>query len=98
VRSTSNYGSGFLDGDVSRPPAGAYTVDLALGKSFGENWNLRFSALNVANNHYRLDNSNTFGGSHFTNAREFAFQLKLPLPLLRSIDRAAPKSASRDLD
>ena len=71
-----NYGSGFLDGDGPGHLPAHTTVDLALGKSFGENWNLRFSALNVGNNHYRLDNSNTFGGSHFTNPREFAFQLK----------------------
>jgi outer membrane receptor protein involved in Fe transport len=71
-----NYGSGFLDGNGPGHLPAHTTVDLSLGKSFGENWTLRLSALNVGNNHYMLDNSNTFGGSHFTNPRELAFQLK----------------------
>jgi outer membrane receptor protein involved in Fe transport len=71
-----NYGSGFLDGDGPGHLPSHTTIDLSLGKSFGEDWTLRLSALNVGNNHYMLDNSNTFGGSHFTNPREVAFQLK----------------------
>ena len=71
-----NYGSGFLDGDGPGHLPAHTTVDFSVGKSIGERWNLRFSALNIGNNHYMLDNSNTFGGSHFTNPREFAFQLK----------------------
>jgi len=70
-----NYGSGFLDGNGPGHLPAHTTVDLSLGKSFGENWSLRLSALNVGNNHYMLDDSNTFGGSHFTNPRELAFQL-----------------------
>ena len=71
-----NYGSGFLDGEGPAHLPPHTTVDLSVGKSFGENWNLRFSALNVGNHHYMLDNSNTFGGTHFANPRELAFQLK----------------------
>jgi len=71
-----NYGSGFLDGEGPAHLPPHTTVDLSIGKSFGENWNLRFSALNIGNNHYMLDNSNTFGGTHFANPRELAFQLK----------------------
>lgn len=71
-----NYGSGFLDGDGPGHLPAHTTVDVSVGKSFGENWNLRFSALNVSDHHYMLDNSNTFGGTHFANPREFAFQLK----------------------
>jgi outer membrane receptor protein involved in Fe transport len=71
-----NYGSGFLDGDGPGHLPSHTTVDLSVGKSFGEKWGLRFSALNIGNNHYMLDNSNTFGGSHFTRPRELAFQLK----------------------
>jgi outer membrane receptor protein involved in Fe transport len=73
---TVNYGSGFLDGDGPGHLPAHTTFDLSLGKSFGENWGLRFSALNLGNHHYMLDNSNTFGGSHFANPREFAFQLR----------------------
>jgi outer membrane receptor protein involved in Fe transport len=71
-----NYGSGFLDGNGPGHLPSHTTVDLSIGKSFGENWSVRFSALNVGNNHYMLDNSNTFGGSHFANPRELAFQVK----------------------
>jgi hypothetical protein len=71
-----NYGSGFLDGDGPGHLPPHTSVDLSVGKSFGENWNVRFSALNVGNNHFMLDNSNTFGGSHFTNPGELAFQVR----------------------
>ncbi|MGC2196450.1 MAG: TonB-dependent receptor [Terriglobales bacterium] len=71
-----NYGSGFLDGDGPGHLPSHTTVDLSVGKAFGEKWNVRVSALNVGNNHYMLDNSNTFGGSHFTNPREIALQVK----------------------
>lgn len=71
-----NYGSGFLDGNGPGHLPAHTTVDLSFGKSFGEKWNLRISALDVGNNHYMLDSSNTFGGSHFANPRELAFQLK----------------------
>ena len=52
------------------------SYDLSLGKSFGENWNVRFTALNFTNSRYMLDNSNTFGGTHFANPRELSVQLK----------------------
>jgi hypothetical protein len=71
-----NYGSGFLDGDGPAHLPAHTTVDLSIGKAFGENWNTRFAVTNLNNNHYMLDNSNTFGGTHFVNPREFAFQLK----------------------
>ena len=34
------------------------------------------TALNLADNHYLLDNSNTFGGTHYANPRELSVQLK----------------------
>ena len=71
-----NYGSGFLDGDGPGHLPSHTSFDLSLGKSFGENWDARFTALNFTNNHYMLDNSNTFGGSHFANPREFSVQVK----------------------
>ena len=52
------------------------TFDLSVGKSFGENWNVRVSGLNLSNHRYLLDNSNTFGGTHFVNPREISVQLK----------------------
>jgi outer membrane receptor protein involved in Fe transport len=71
-----NYGSGFLDGNGPGHLPAHTTVDVSVGKSFGDSWSVRFSALNVGNNHYMLDDSNTFGGSHFANPRELAFHLK----------------------
>jgi outer membrane receptor for ferrienterochelin and colicin len=71
-----NYGSGFLNGDGPAHLPAHTTYDLSIGKSFAEKWSLRFTALNFSNNHYMLDNSNTFGGSHFVNPREFAVQVK----------------------
>jgi len=71
-----NYGSGFLNGDGPGHLPSHATVDCSFGKSFGERWSLRLSGLNLGNSRYMLDNSNTFGGSHFANPREFAFQLK----------------------
>jgi outer membrane cobalamin receptor len=71
-----NYGSGFLDGEGPEHLPPHTTFDLSLGKSFGERWNVRLTGLNLANHHYLLDNSNTFGGTHFYNPREISVQLK----------------------
>ena len=71
-----NYGSGFLDEDGPAHLAAHTTFDLSFGKTFGENWSLRVTGLNLANHHYLLDNSNTFGGTHFANPREIAIQLR----------------------
>jgi len=73
-----NYGSGFLngDGDVAPTHLPDHTsFDLALAKSFGEKVMLRLTGLNLSNNHYMLDNSNTFGGTHFANPREISAQV-----------------------
>ncbi|HEY1529122.1 MAG TPA: TonB-dependent receptor [Candidatus Angelobacter sp.] len=59
------YGSGFLNGDGPDHLPGYGILDLALGKSFGENWSVKLSGTNLANKHYFVDLSNTFGGSHF---------------------------------
>ena len=71
-----SYGSGFLDGDgPSHLPAQA-TLDLSLGKTISENLSIQVSALNLTNNRYLVDNSNTFGGTHYVNPREVAVQVK----------------------
>jgi outer membrane receptor protein involved in Fe transport len=71
-----NRGSGFLDGEGPQHLPAHTTYDLSLGKSFGENWSVRVTGLNLSNNRYLLDNSNTFGGTHYVNPREISFQLK----------------------
>ncbi|HYX70384.1 MAG TPA: TonB-dependent receptor, partial [Terriglobales bacterium] len=70
------YGSGFLDGDGPSHLSPHTTVDLALGKSFGERWSLQVAGLNLSNHRYLLDNSNTFGGTHYVNPRQVSIELR----------------------
>lgn len=72
----ANYGSGFVDGGGPEHLPSHETFDLSLGKSFGENWDVRLTGLNLSNHRYLLDNSNTFGGTHFVNPREISVQVK----------------------
>jgi outer membrane receptor for ferrienterochelin and colicin len=76
------YGSGFTNGQYNPPSVpnlylpGHTTVDLSLGKSFGENYSISVTALNVANRHLLIDNSVTFGGFHYNEPREIYVQLR----------------------
>lgn len=70
------YGSGFLNGNGPDHLPSYRTIDLALGKSFGESWSAKVSAMNITNKRYFIDLSNTFGGSHFANPREISLQLR----------------------
>ena len=70
------YGSGFSNGDP--PPdhlPGNTTFDLSLGKDF-ERFSVSLNALNVANRHLLIDNSTTFGGTHFNNPRQIYAQVR----------------------
>jgi hypothetical protein len=71
------YGSGFAldDGPPFHLPAHT-TFDLALGKEFGERFSVAVNALNVANRRFLLDNSVTFGGTHYVNPREIMVQIR----------------------
>ena len=71
-----NYGSGFLNGDGPDHLPSYRTIDASLGKSFGESWSAKLSALNLTNKRYFIDLSNTFGGSHFANPRELSLQIR----------------------
>ncbi len=71
------YGSGFHNGDPD--PATPYpnnylpyntSVDVSLGKSFGENLTATATATNVENRRVLLDNSLTFGGFHYNDPRQ----------------------------
>ncbi|HWY26989.1 MAG TPA: TonB-dependent receptor [Candidatus Angelobacter sp.] len=73
--SNVSYGSGFTNGSPNAQFPGSNlpqhtTFDLTLAKSFGENYSLSVTALNVANRHLLIDNSVTFGGFHFNDPRE----------------------------
>ncbi|TAN24310.1 MAG: TonB-dependent receptor [Acidobacteria bacterium] len=70
------YGSGFLDGDgpAHLPPNSL--VGLSMGKQFGESLSASLNFTNLANARYLLDNSNTFGGTHWQYPRQFYVQLR----------------------
>jgi len=79
------YGSGFVDGNASDstvvPPLILYlpqhtTFDISLGKDFGENLTISGTVLNVANRHLLIDNSLTFGGTHYNNPREMYLEVR----------------------
>jgi outer membrane receptor protein involved in Fe transport len=70
------YGSGFLNGDGPDHLPSYRTVDVSLGKSFGESWSAKVTATNLTNKRYFIDLSNTFGGSHFANPREISLQVR----------------------
>jgi outer membrane receptor protein involved in Fe transport len=73
---TVAYGSGFLDGDGPAHLPPHTTVGLSLGKSFGEDWSVAVNALNIADHRYMLDNSNTFGGTHYAYPREVYVEMR----------------------
>ena len=70
------YGSGFVNGDGPDHLPSHTTFDISLGKSFGESWSVALTGLNVSNRRYLLDNSNTFGGTHFVNPRQIYFEVR----------------------
>jgi outer membrane receptor protein involved in Fe transport len=79
VSSDVYYASGFTNGNPAIPGDHLQphtTVDLSLGKSFGENFSVSVQAMNLANRRVLLDNSFTFGGTHYLNPREIVVQLR----------------------
>ncbi len=74
-----SYASGFSNGDPTIPGDHLQqhtTFDLALGKSFGEALSISVQGINVANRRVLLDNSFTFGGTHYLNPREIVAQVR----------------------
>jgi hypothetical protein len=75
------YGSGFTNGLPGVQYPGNYlpghtTFDLALGKTFAENYTVSVTALNVANRRVQLDNSLTFGGFHWNDPRQIYVEFR----------------------
>jgi outer membrane receptor protein involved in Fe transport len=70
------YGSGFTDAGGPAHLPGHTLVDVSVGKSFRENWRVALQAVNVANRRFFLDNSNTFGGTHFVEPRQIYVELR----------------------
>ncbi len=77
VAGNLGYGSGFTDGEGPQHLPGHKLLDLSLGKSFGENWSLAIHCLNVANRQFLLDNSETFGGTHYEGPRQVYAELRV---------------------
>jgi outer membrane receptor protein involved in Fe transport len=76
-----SYASGFTNGTQSPMAPGDHlpphtTFDLTLGKEFAERFSVSLQAINVANRRVLLDNSFTFGGTHFLSPREIFLQLR----------------------
>jgi len=74
------YASGFTNGNSPPDPNDHLephtTFDLSLGKNFGERFSVNVQGINVANRRVLLDNSFTFGGTHYLNPREIFVQLR----------------------
>src|SRR5271154_2977098 len=75
------YVSRFTKGDPTAQYPGSYflgptSFDLSLGKAFGERFSINVTGLNVANRRVLLDNSFTFGGTHYNNPREIFVQVR----------------------
>jgi outer membrane receptor protein involved in Fe transport len=72
------YGSGFTDGSLDYPGhlQGHTTFDLSVGKSFGERFTVSVTGLNLTNRRFLLDNSLTFGGTHYADPRQIYAQVR----------------------
>ncbi len=72
------YGSGFTDGssDAAAHLPGHTTFDLTVGKAVSENLMISVTALNLMNRRFLLDNSETFGGTHYADPRQVYLQVK----------------------
>jgi outer membrane receptor protein involved in Fe transport len=71
-----NFGSGFLNGNGPGHLPSHTTFDLSISKNIGERLSLSFTAINISDNRYLLDTSNTFGGTHVVEPRQFIGQLR----------------------
>ena len=70
------HGSGFLAGNGPDHLPPHTTFDISLGKTFAERWTAQLTALNLGNNQYLLDESNTFGGTHFVDPRRISVEVR----------------------
>ena len=72
------YGSGFTDGSSAVPAhlQEHTTFDLSVGKTIGESLTLSATALNLTNRRFLLDNSVTFGGTHYADPRQIYVELR----------------------
>ena len=69
---TIGYGSGFLEGNGPGHLPSHAVVNLQGTKTFGTQWTVIVTALNVGDTHFLLDESNTFGGTHYNSPRQIS--------------------------
>jgi len=72
------YGSGFTDGssDVPAHLQEHTTFDVSAGKAVAESLTLSVTALNLTNRRFLLDNSATFGGTHYAEPRQIYLEIR----------------------
>ena len=72
------YASGFTNGGAipGRPDhLEPHTIfDVSVGENFGDRFSINAQGINVANRRVLLDNSFTFGGTHYNNPAKFSFK------------------------
>ncbi len=79
------YGSGFTDGESAFPAhlESHTTFDWSAGKTFAHRYTVSLTALNALNRRYLLDNSLTFGGTHYAEPRQVYVQLRYRFKVAR---------------
>lgn len=70
------FGSGFVDGDGPNHLPAHAVVNFSASKSFGERVSVSVTAVNIGGTRFLLDNSNTFGGTHFDEPRQLYATLR----------------------
>ena len=65
-----SYGSGFVDSGGPAHLPGHAEVNATVGKTLTKSASLAVTALNAFNKHLLIDNSLTFGGTHFNDPRQ----------------------------
>jgi outer membrane receptor protein involved in Fe transport len=72
------YGSGFTDGSSDAPAhlQEHTTFDISAGKAVAESLTLSVTALNLTNRRFLLDNSATFGGTHYAEPRQIYLEIR----------------------
>jgi hypothetical protein len=70
------YGSGFLEGNGPQHKPDHTEFSFSLSKSFGERFSVGFTAQNIADSRYQLDDSNTFGGTHWNYPRQVSGEIR----------------------
>jgi outer membrane receptor for ferrienterochelin and colicin len=74
-----SFGSGFLEGDGPDHKPAHTELNLQAGKTFSRQWTLVASILNMADARYLLDESNTFGGTHYNSPRQISVGMRYRL-------------------